>query len=69
MLVAVVKEVAPGERRVAIVPEAVAKLTSVGHEVLIQSGAGEGASFPDSSYVDAGARIVDEDTLDRKSVV
>ena len=69
MLVAVVKEVAPGERRVAIVPEAVAKLTSAGHEVLIQSGAGEGASFPDSSYVDAGARIVDEDTLYRDADV
>src|SRR5688572_19200832 len=69
MLVAVVKEIAPGERRVAIVPEAVAKLTSAGHEVLVQSGAGDGASFPDSAYVDAGARIVDEDGLYRDADV
>jgi NAD(P) transhydrogenase subunit alpha len=69
MLVAVVKEIAPGERRVAIVPEAVAKLTGAGHEVLVQSGAGDGASFPDRAYVDAGARIVDEDALYRDADV
>jgi NAD(P) transhydrogenase subunit alpha len=69
MKVAVVKEIAPGERRVAIVPEAVAKLTGAGHELLVQSGAGEGASFPDSAYVEAGARIVDEDALYRDADV
>jgi NAD(P) transhydrogenase subunit alpha len=69
MKVAVVKEIAPGERRVAIVPEAVAKLTGAGHELLVQSGAGEGASYPDSSYVEAGARIVDEEALYREADV
>jgi H+-translocating NAD(P) transhydrogenase subunit alpha len=63
MKVASVKEIAPGERRVALVPEAIGKLTSSGHEILVQSGAGEGAAFPDSAYADAGARVVDEDAL------
>ncbi|CAN5468239.1 hypothetical protein BH24CHL9_BH24CHL9_00600 [soil metagenome] len=63
MKVATVKETAPGERRVALVPEAVTRLTSAGHEVLVQSGAGDGAAIPDSAYVDAGARIVSEDDL------
>jgi NAD(P) transhydrogenase subunit alpha len=63
MKVATVKETAPNERRVALVPEVIAKLTSAGHEVLIQSGAGDGASIPDSAYTEAGARIVTEDVL------
>ena len=69
MLVAVVKEIAPGERRVAIVPEAVGRLTAAGHQVLVEAGAGAGASFPDSAYVEAGARIVDVDTLYREADV
>ena len=44
MKVAVVKETGPAERRVALVPEAVAKLSAAGHEVLVQTGAGAGAS-------------------------
>jgi proton-translocating NAD(P)+ transhydrogenase subunit alpha len=58
MKVAVVRETAPGERRVALVPEAVAKLQAAGHEVLLESGAGDGAWLPDDSYVQAGAGIV-----------
>jgi proton-translocating NAD(P)+ transhydrogenase subunit alpha len=58
MKVAVVKESAPGERRVALVPETVARLRQAGIEVLVESGAGDGAWFPDSLYEDAGARIV-----------
>ena len=58
MKVSVVKETAPGERRVAIVPEAVAKLRSAGLEVLVQSGAGDGAWHTDDSYADAGATVV-----------
>ena len=58
MKVAVVKENAPGERRVALVPETVPKLTKVGAEVLVESGAGAAAWFPDSVYADVGAVIV-----------
>ncbi len=63
MKVAVVKETAPGERRVALVPEAITKLRSAGHEVLVQSGAGAGAFLPDESYSDAGASVVPADQL------
>src|SRR5215471_16570171 len=58
MKVAVVKESAPGERRVALVPEAIAKLRQAGLEVLVETGAGDGAWFPDSLYSGAGASIV-----------
>jgi H+-translocating NAD(P) transhydrogenase subunit alpha len=58
MKVSVVKETAPGERRVALVPEAVVKLRSAGLEVLVQSGAGDGAWHTDDSYADAGAAVV-----------
>ena len=63
MKVAVVKETGPGERRVALVPEAVAKLRSAGHEVLVQTGAGAGAFLPDESYSEAGASVVPADQL------
>jgi NAD(P) transhydrogenase subunit alpha len=63
MKVAVVKESAPGERRVALVPESIAKLTQAGLEVLVESGAGDGSWFPDSSYIDAGASVVSRDDL------
>jgi H+-translocating NAD(P) transhydrogenase subunit alpha len=55
MRVGVVRETAPGERRVALVPETVGKLA--GFDVIVESGAGEAASFPDSAYTDAGATI------------
>lgn len=58
MKVAVVKESAPGERRVALVPETVPRLTQAGLEVLVEQGAGDGAWFPDSAYSEAGASIV-----------
>ncbi|MGA2828482.1 MAG: Re/Si-specific NAD(P)(+) transhydrogenase subunit alpha [Streptosporangiaceae bacterium] len=58
MKVAVLKENAPGERRVALVPETVPKLMAAGAEVLVESGAGEEAWFPDSAYAQAGAGIV-----------
>src|SRR5580698_3704093 len=58
MKVAVIKEAAPGERRVALVPEAVAKLRTAGIEVLVESGAGDQAWFADGAYAEAGASIV-----------
>jgi H+-translocating NAD(P) transhydrogenase subunit alpha len=57
MKVAVVKESAPGERRVALVPETVPRLTAAGLEVLVEQGAGDAAWFPDSAYEAAGATI------------
>jgi H+-translocating NAD(P) transhydrogenase subunit alpha len=59
MKVSVVNETAPGERRVALVPEAAAKLRAAGLEVLVQSGAGDAAWFTDDSYAEAGASVVD----------
>jgi proton-translocating NAD(P)+ transhydrogenase subunit alpha len=58
MKVAVVKEDAPGERRVALVPETVPKLKAAGAEVLIEKGAGEAAWYPDTAYAEAGAVLV-----------
>src|ERR1017187_7873363 len=58
MKVAVVRESGPGERRVALVPEAVAKLRDAGVDVLVESGAGDGAWLADGSYAEAGASIV-----------
>src|ERR1700723_3887754 len=57
MKVAVVKEDGPGERRVALVPETVPRLTAAGLEVLVEEGAGDAAWFPDSAYLAAGAAI------------
>ncbi len=58
MIAAVVKENAPGECRVALVPDGVAKLQAAGIDVLVERGAGEGAWLADSAYADAGAKIV-----------
>ena len=58
MKVAVVKESAAGENRVALVPETVPKLTAAGLEVLAETGAGQAAWFPDSAYAGAGAAVV-----------
>jgi len=58
MKVSVVKETALGERRVALVPEAVVKLRTAGLEVLVESGAGDSAWHTDDSYAEAGASVV-----------
>jgi NAD(P) transhydrogenase subunit alpha len=52
-------ETRPNEKRVAATPETVKKLTASGHHgVLVQAGAGAGASIPDQQYADAGATVV-----------
>ena len=58
MRVGVPRESAAGERRVALVPELVSRLANGGFEILVEPGAGESASFPDSTFEEAGARIV-----------
>jgi H+-translocating NAD(P) transhydrogenase subunit alpha len=57
MKIGVLKETFPGERRVAITPSLVPTLTKAGHEVLVETGAGQSAGFPDSQYTDKGAKI------------
>jgi NAD(P) transhydrogenase subunit alpha len=69
MKVGVVKETAPNERRVALVPEVVPRLTRAQLEVLVESGAGEGAALPDSAYESAGATVVSTDELYRSADV
>ena len=57
MKVGVAKETAPGERRVALVPEVLDKLKAAALDVLVETGAGAGAAIPDSAYAEAGATI------------
>jgi NAD(P) transhydrogenase subunit alpha len=59
MRVGVPRESTPDERRVALVPETAGKLVRGGFEVVVESGAGRGASFPDGVFTDAGASIGD----------
>jgi NAD(P) transhydrogenase subunit alpha len=58
MKVGVAKETLPGERRVALVPEAIGRLGAAGLEVLVETGAGSGAQIPDQAFADAGAKVV-----------
>ncbi|HET9085057.1 MAG TPA: Re/Si-specific NAD(P)(+) transhydrogenase subunit alpha [Candidatus Limnocylindrales bacterium] len=67
MKVGVAKETAPGERRVALVPEALGRLQQAGLEILVESGAGAGSAIPDSAYTDAGATVVSTDALYEQS--
>jgi len=57
MRIGVPKETATGERRVALVPETVARLDGI--DVIVEAGAGAAASFTDDAYRDAGATIGD----------
>jgi NAD(P) transhydrogenase subunit alpha len=59
MKIGVPAETRPGEARVAATPETIKKLVASKHEVVVQSGAGVGASVPDAAFVAAGASIVD----------
>jgi len=58
MKVGIVKEIRPDERRVAASPAAVSRLVKSGWTVLVERGAGAGASFPDVLYEAAGASLV-----------
>jgi len=63
MKVGVARETAPGERRVALVPEALGRLVSAGHEILVEAGAGAGCFLPDQAYAEAGATVLPTDEL------
>lgn len=60
---------APGENRVAATPTTVPKIIALGYEVVVESGAGAGSSFPDAAYAAAGASVVDAATAWASSVV
>ena len=57
MRIGVPRELEPGERRVALVPDAVTRLGGTGFDVVVEPGAGAAASFPDEAYREAGATV------------
>jgi len=57
MRIGVPKETTPGERRVALVPESGKKLIQAGYQVVVETGAGSAAGFPDAAYRDAGVTL------------
>ena len=69
MKVCVPKEVREGEKRVALVPDVISKLTKLGYEVVIESGAGLHSQASDDHYRSAGASVISGDVLDSADVV
>ena len=59
MVIGVPKEIKDHETRVGLVPSGVAALREAGHEVLVETHAGEGSSLTDREYMQAGAAIVE----------
>jgi NAD(P) transhydrogenase alpha subunit len=59
VLIGIPRETRARETRVAATPATVTRLLRLGHEVAVESGAGERASFPDEAYAEAGAQVVD----------
>src|SRR5207237_8140338 len=60
--IVVARETAPGERRVALVPESCKKLIQAGYEIAIESGAGDAAGFLNQQYSAAGASLISDST-------
>src|SRR5687768_18495943 len=58
MKIGIPAEIVTGETRVALIPESVGQLVKKGYEVLVQTGAGDRASFLNSVYERSGARIL-----------
>ncbi|HTQ38042.1 MAG TPA: Re/Si-specific NAD(P)(+) transhydrogenase subunit alpha [Pirellulales bacterium] len=58
MKIGVLKETFSGERRVALTPNLIVPLAKAGHEIIVESNAGQSAGFPDSQYLEKGAKIV-----------
>ena len=71
MNIGVITEIKPDERRVAVLPNAVADLVHRGHEVFVQAGAGNGAGAPDTAFERAGATVVPTagDVFDRSTLI
>jgi len=69
MRIAVPKEIKSGEKRVALVPDIISKLTKVGLEVVIETGAGVAAQYSDKQFSDAGAQVKSSDVIADADVV
>src|SRR3982751_2862157 len=63
MKIGVVKEIKTDEYRVALTPAGARELVQRGHDVLVETGAGEGSAFPDADYERAGGRIASVDDV------
>ena len=59
LMIGIPREIAPGEKRVATVPEVVEKLIKLGFKVAVESGAGDAANCSDDAYRAVGAEIID----------
>ncbi len=57
MIIGTPKEIAAGEKRVAMTPDSAIQLQKLGYECIIQSGAGANAGFPDSAYIEVGVKV------------
>ena len=69
MRISVPKEIKSGEKRVALVPDIISKLTKAGLEVVIESGAGVSAEYSDKQFNDAGAQIKSGEVLTNSDVI
>ena len=69
MRVAVAKEIRAGEKRVALVPDIISKLTKAGLDVVIESNAGLASEYSDQQFTDAGAQVKSGDVLVGADVV
>ena len=69
MRIGIPKETAEGERRVAMVPDVVRRLTAANHTVLVEAGAGAAAAIPDDAFTAAGAEIASADQVWSADVV
>ena len=69
MRVCVPREIKTGEKRVALVPDIISKLTKAGLEVVIESGAGVASEYSNKQFTDAGAQIKSGDVLANSDVV
>jgi NAD(P) transhydrogenase subunit alpha len=69
LTIGVPKETLPGERRVALVPDVVRKLTQTGYTVIVEMGAGEDAYFSDELFQEAGASLATRDSALTADVV
>jgi len=63
MKIGVVKEIKPDEYRVALTPAGARELVQRGHDVVVETGAGEGSAFADASYEAVGARLASVETV------
>lgn len=69
MLIAIPKEICEGEKRVALVPDIINKLTRLGFDVVIESGAGVNSQATDAEYIKAGATISTSEVLGKADAV